>query len=71
MKVAVYIGLFTLFTFIVYQLNSLFNVNDELANRFGSKDAREKLSDKKRLKELSDISGKSRHLWMTPARCQK
>ena len=58
MKVAAYIGLFILFTTIIYQLNNLFNVNEELANKFGFKDAREKLSNKKRLQELSEISEK-------------
>ena len=60
MKVAVYIGLFILFTMIVYQLNSLFNVNEGLANKFGTQDSRDALSNKKRLKELSEISGKVR-----------
>ena len=60
MKVAIYLGLFVLFTIFVFQLNSLFNVNEELANKFGTQDSREEFSNKKRLKELSEISGKVR-----------
>ena len=58
MKIILYVGLFILFTTIVYQVNSLFNVNQNLSNQFGTSVTREKILTEKRLQEINEFSSK-------------
>ncbi len=54
MKVAMYVILFTVFVIVVFQLNSLFNVNDELVKKYAVGTKREEYLKSKEKKQYDE-----------------
>ena len=56
MKSLVYVVLLFFFIVVIYQFNSLFNVNDKLAQKVGARNGREKSRQEKAIQELKKQS---------------